>query len=135
MEQLGNPDNIYPGTLTPVEPPPPSPSPSKALPPRSHTSSSSILSDDLGEVLSAGGEVPRSSEAYQVIETPAIHRAVQVLTNPATLARRQQDDTHLGQVRKNLCDSSAGKGGVDTISYGLDDDEVVRYTDEQAMMR
>ena len=65
------------------------------------------------------------------METPAIHRAVQVLTNPATLAGRQQDDTHLGQVRKSSCDSGAGEGGVDTTSYGLDDDEVVRYTDEQ----
>ena len=130
MEQLGNPDNIHPGTLTPVEPPPPSPSPSNTLPPPFHTSSSD-LSDDLGEVLSAGGKVPRSSEAQQVMETPAIHRAVQVLTNPAALARRQQDDAHLGQVRKSLCDSGAGEEGVDTTSYGLDDDEVARYTDEQ----
>ena len=98
--------------------------------PPSHTSSSD-LSDDLGEVLSAGGEVPRSSAARQVMETPAIHRAVRVLTNPATLARRQQDDTHLGQVCKSLCDSGAGEGGVDTTSYGLDDEEVVRHTDEQ----
>ena len=66
------------------------------------------------------------------METPAIHRAVQVLTNPAALARRHQDDAHLGQVHKSLCDSSGtGKGGVDTTSYGLDDDDVVRYTDEQ----
>ena len=65
------------------------------------------------------------------METTAFHRAVRVLTNPATLARRQQDDTHLDQVRKNSCDSSAGKGGVDTTSYGLDDDEIVRYTDKQ----
>ena len=129
MEQLGNSDNKHPGTLTPVEPPPPSPSPSKTLSPPFHTSSSD-LSDDLMEVLSAGGEAPRSSEDYQVMETPAIHRAVQVLTYPAALARRQQNDAHLGQVRKSLCDSGTGKGGVDTTSYGLDDDEVVRYTNE-----
>ena len=130
MEQLGNPYNSHLGTLAPVEPPPPPASPSKTLPPPSNTRSSD-LRDDLGEVLSAGGEVPRSSEAHQVMETPAIHRAVRVLTNPATLALRQQDDTHLGPVHKSLCDSGAGEGGVDTTSYGLDDEEVVRYTDEQ----
>ena len=65
------------------------------------------------------------------MEAPAIHRAVQVLTKPAALAR-QQDDTHLGQVRKSLCDSSGtGEEGVDTTSCGLDDDDVVRYTNEQ----
>ena len=63
MEQVGDPDDNHPGILTPVEPPLPSPSPSKTLPPPFHTSSSDP-SDDLGEVLSAGGEVPRSSEAH-----------------------------------------------------------------------
>ena len=42
--------------------------------PAPHTSSSD-LRDDLGEVLSAGGEVPRSSEAHQVMKTPAIHQS------------------------------------------------------------
>ena len=43
-------------------------------------------------------------------ETPVIHRAVEVLTNPAALARRQQDNAHFCQVRKSLCDS-----GVDVL--------------------
>ena len=67
------------------------------------------------------------------METPAIHRAVQVLINPASLARRKRDDSHLGQVRKSLCGSrGTDVGGIDTTGYGLDDNDVFRYADEKS---
>ena len=65
------------------------------------------------------------------MEKPAIHRAVQVFTNPATLVRRQQDDTCLGQVRSSLRESTGTcAGGVDTKGYVLDKNDAIRYTDE-----
>ena len=66
------------------------------------------------------------------MQGPAIHRAVEVLTNPASLVRRQRDDAHLGQVRKSLCDGSGtGAGGVGTTDYGLDDNDTIRHADEK----
>ena len=66
------------------------------------------------------------------METPAIHRVVQNLTNPAPLVRRPRDNSHLGQIRKSLCGSSGtGTEGVDTTGYGLDDNNVIRYADEK----
>ncbi|CAB1100402.1 unnamed protein product [Ectocarpus sp. CCAP 1310/34] len=77
---------------TPVQAVPPTP-PLPALPPspihHSH--------DDIGEVLAARGEVPRSSSGPNVRGTSAIDRAAQVLTKPSILAQRQRDDTLLGQ--------------------------------------
>ena len=49
-----------------------------------------------------GGEVPRSTEARHVMKTPAIHRAVQELTNPAPFVPRQRDDYHVGQVKRHI---------------------------------
>ena len=41
------------------------------------------------------GQVPHSTEARHVMETPAIHRAGQVLTSPTSLERRQRDNSYL----------------------------------------
>lgn len=74
----------------------------------------------LGRCFEHGGGVPRSSEAYQVMKTPAIHRAVQVLTTPVSLPRRQPDGSHLGHVRKSFCDSSgSGAEESNTISHAI----------------
>ena len=63
------------------------------------------------------------------MEKPVIHRAVQIFTNPASLARWQRDDPHQGQVRQSLCGSSGtGVGELNTTGYGLDND-VIRYAD------
>ncbi|CAB1096027.1 unnamed protein product [Ectocarpus sp. CCAP 1310/34] len=70
---------------TPVEAVPPAP-PLPALPPspvqRSH--------DDIGEVLAARGDVPRSSLGPDVRGTSAIDRAARVLTKPSILAQRRK---------------------------------------------
>ena len=80
----------------------------------------------LKEVLSAGGQVPLSSGR----RTPVIHRAVEVLTNPASLARRQRNDAHLGQVSKRLReDSNANAAEVDETGYSLDENDVIRFAD------
>ena len=101
MEHLGDPRHNRSCMPMPVESTPPMPPP-PAVPQFPVDASN----DDLGEVLSAGEEVTRSTEPRHVIEGPAIHRAVQVLTNPALLVRRQRDDDHLGQVCTSLCGSS-----------------------------
>ena len=44
--------------------------------------------EGLGEVISAGGEIHRLSEARHITDASPIDRAVQVLTNPASLARK-----------------------------------------------
>ena len=86
--------------------------------------------DDIGEVLAARGEVPTSSSSQATGGASAIDLTARVLTRPSELARRQRDDTHLGQVRKvlsNGVDSSQGGSGCDRYSLGTDD--VVRYDD------
>ena len=110
---------------TPVDAVPPAP-PLPALPPspvhRSH--------DDIGEVLAARGEVPRSSAGPDGRGTSAIDRAAQVLTRPSILAQRQRDDTLLGQVRKSLSEkANTGQGGRVDKRYDLGADEVIRYDD------
>ena len=125
---MGDPEGDRPWITTPIEA---TPSPPTAAPRPTHASYDD-LSEDLGEVLSAEGEFPRSSKTSDIMEKPAMHRAVQVFTNPATLARQQQDDTRLGQVRSGLRESSGTcAGGVDTKGYVLDKDDAIRYTDER----
>ena len=127
MEQLGNPERDHSNMATPIESTPSSPPPMTPPPRLVHAGR-----DGVGEVLSAGGGVPRSSEARHITDASAIDRAVQVHTNPASLARRQRDDSQLGQVRKSLCGSNGvGAEGIDTTGYGLDDDDVIRYTDDR----
>ena len=112
---------------TPVEPTPPTPSPPAVL-----QFPVKASSDDLREVLSARGEVPRSMGAHHDMETPTTQRAVQVLINLASLARLQRGDSQLGQVHKSLCGSpGTGAGVVDATNYGLEDSDVIRYADEK----
>ena len=76
----------------------------------------------------------QSTEARHIMEAPAIHRAVQVLKNPVSLARRQRDDPHLGQVRKSLYGTVIAvqaPGEVDRTGYGLDNNDIIRYVEEK----
>ena len=64
--------------------------------------------------------------------SPAIHRAIQVLTNPASLTRRQRADSHLGQIfNSSCCSSGTVVEEVDTTAYGLDDNDVIGYAHEK----
>ena len=84
--------------------------------------------DDIGEVLAARGEVPTSSSSQATGGASAIDLTARVLTRPSELARWQQDDTNLDQVRKvlsNGVDSSQGRSGCDR--YGLGTHDVVWY--------
>lgn len=105
----------------PLDPAPPADHRVSPAPPQSRT-------DDLGEVLSAGGEVPSSRP--QRLESPAVHRAIQTLIVPGVLVQRQRDDTHLGQVRSSLEGEGSGAvGGVDTKGYSVGADSIIRHED------
>ncbi|CAB1100578.1 unnamed protein product [Ectocarpus sp. CCAP 1310/34] len=78
--------------------------------------------DDIGEVLAARGEVPASSSSQTIGRASAIDLTARILTKPSELAHRQQDDTHLGQVRKvlsNGVDLARGEVGATGIGTTL----------------
>ena len=59
---------------------------------------------------------PSSAEAVNTPAAPAFRSAVEMLSNPATLAQRQRDDAYLAQVCKDLSAdrSEAGGGRTET---------------------
>ena len=125
-EHLGDPEGDRPGILTPIES---TSSPPRAAPLPTHARNDE-LSDDLREVLSAGGEVPRSSETALVMEGPATHRCSS--TQLPSRGSNKTTDTRLGQVRSSLRESSGtSAGGVVAKGYDSDENDLIRYTGEQ----
>ena len=85
--------------------------------------------DEVEQVLSAGGDVlPSSSE--QVISSsavPAFRAALKLLSDPAALASRQQDDAHLAQVCKDLVGDEGRAGGDRLLGYSRDESGVLWF--------
>ncbi|CAN0252998.1 unnamed protein product, partial [Pylaiella littoralis] len=99
------------------------------------TTPSSVISpeddDDVQQVLSAGGDVaPSSAEVVSTATMPAFREALKLLSDPAALVRRQQDDPHLGQVCKDLSNEENRAGGDKSHGYCLDDIGVLRVERE-----
>ena len=96
----------------------------KTMPRPFHTSSND-LSDDLGEVLSSGGGGSWQPSHGDTVHPPGVESPQQPRSRRATKTGRRS----FGSGSHKFVYSGTVKGEVDTTSYGLDYDKVVRYTD------
>lgn len=81
---------------------------------------------DVLDLLLAEGDMPRQSLAGSASESSAVDNAIGVLADSTSLARRQKDDAHLGQVCQRLCTTKNVGGSewtVDVSSYSVGEDE------------